>query len=401
MRNYKMSDGQFRTENSDAKSKPLNILFFHNTLPEYRIGWFEALSERVNVEFVFTNEKQNEKDYGFEIEYERAKKLKCTFLSGGKQGIRELKQIIENVEKYDFVELPPIDSIREVIYSAYIIYKCRKKKVKTGYFWEKWDAPIEKQPVMRRIKNLVLRIIPGAIYKQVDVIFSTGKKNREYFISNGVNKNKIVWIPDVSETPECEYSDLRKKYTIPSESKIILYLGRVLQQKGVQNLIEAYALLCSDVKDSSYLLIAGDGENLENCKKLAEKLRIKNIKFVGSVRPSIRGNYFSQCDIFVYPVTYFKGRVDVWGLTLNEAIQHGKIVIATEAVGSAYELIENGVNGYQIEPDNIEQLKDALMMSLDSKMMEKARSKDKDLRKQFNFEMMAELYIKAIMNQKN
>ena len=87
----------------------MNILFFHNTLPEYRIGWFEALSERVNVEFVFTNEKQNEKDYGFEIDYERAKKLKCTFLSGGKQGIRELKQIIENVEKYDFVELPPID----------------------------------------------------------------------------------------------------------------------------------------------------------------------------------------------------------------------------------------------------------------------------------------------------
>ena len=232
----------------------------------------------------------------------------------------------------------------------------------------------------------------------MDVIFSTGKKNREYFISNGVNKNKIVWIPDVSETPECEYSDLRKKYTIPSESKIILYLGRVLQQKGVQNLIEAYTLLCSDVKDSSYLLIAGDGENLENCKKLAEKLKIKNIKFVGSVRPSIRGNYFSQCDIFVYPVTYFKGCVDVWGLTINEAIQHGKIVIATEAVGSAYELIENGVNGYQIEPDNIEQLKDALMMSLDSKMEEKARSKDKDLRKQFNFEMMAELYINAIRN---
>ena len=131
---------------------------------------------------------------------------------------------------------------------------------------------------------------------------------------------------------------------------------------------------------------------------MAEKLKIKNIKFVGSVRPSIRGNYFSQCDIFVYPVTYFKGWVDVWGLTINEAIQHGKIVIATEAVGSAYELIENGVNGYQIEPDNIEQLKDALMMSLDSKMEEKARSKDKDLRKQFNFEMMAELYINAIRN---
>ena len=63
------------------------------------------------------------------------------------------------------------------------------------------------------------------------------------------------------------------------------------------------------------------------------------------------------------------------------------------------DLTSGGVNGYRIEPDNIEQLKDALMMSLDSKMEEKARSKDKDLRKQFNFEMMAELYINAIRNQ--
>ena len=56
-----MNDGQFYAEN--IKSEEVNVLFFHNTLPEYRIGWFEALSERVNVEFVFTNEKQNEKDH--------------------------------------------------------------------------------------------------------------------------------------------------------------------------------------------------------------------------------------------------------------------------------------------------------------------------------------------------
>ena len=393
-----MIDEQFDLENKDKESIELNILFFHNTLPEYRIGWFENLAKRANVEFVFTNEKQNEKDYGFKIEYEKAKKMRCIYLSEGNKGIRELRQIIKNVEKYDFVELPPMDSVREVIYSAYIIYKCRRKSVKTGYFWEKWDAPLEKQPVKRRIKNLILRIIPGIIYKQVDVIFSTGEKNREYFVSNGVNENKIVWIPDVSETPECEYCDLREMYRIPTDSKIILYLGRMLPQKGVQNLIKAYAMLDEDIKNANYLMIAGDGENLENCRALAKKLKIKNITFVGSVKPSIRGNYFSQCNIFVYPVTYFKGRVDVWGLTINEAIQHGKIVIATDAVGSAYELIENGINGYQIEPDNIKQLKNALMMTLDPKIVETTRKKDEELTKLFNFEMMAKLYIRAIVN---
>lgn len=392
-----MSDGQYRTENSDAKSKPLNILFFHNTLPEYRIGWFENLDKRANIEFIFTNEKQNEKDYGFKIDYEKVKELKCTFLSKGKQGFQELQRLMVDVEKYDFVELPPIDSIREVIYSTYIIYKCKQKKIKIGYFWEKWDAPLEKQPLVRRIKNAILRIFPGMLYKQADVIFSTGTKNKAYFISNGVSESKIAWIPDVSETPKCKYINLREKYQIPAERKIILYLGRMIPQKGVKSLIEAYASLDFEEKNNSHLLIAGDGEDLENCKVLSNKLKIDNINFVGSVNPSVRGNYFSQCDIFVYPVTYYRGRVDVWGLTVNEAIQHGKIVIATDAVGSAYELIENGVNGYRVEPGNSRVLCDAIKKAAMLVGTECARKKDNMLMRYYCFENMAETYINCVV----
>ena len=170
----------------------------------------------------------------------------------------------------------------------------------------------------------------------------------------------------------------------------------MMPQKGVKYLIEAYASLDFNEKQKSHLLIAGDGEDLENCRLLAKKLKIDNIDFAGSVNPSIRGNYFSQCDIFVYPVTYYKGRVDVWGLTVNEAVQHGKIVVATNAVGSAYELIENGVNGYRVDSDNIEQLTKALTLALNQKMSKVARTKDKELMKVFNFNNMAEFYIKAI-----
>lgn len=391
-----MCNGYAQTKNRIAKSTQLKILFFHNTLPEYRIGWFESLAKMADIEFVFTNVKQNERDYGFKIEYERASNLKCTFLSDGKEGVCELQRLVKDIEKYDFIELPPIDSIREVIYSAYIVYKCKQKKIRTGYFWEKWDAPRKVQPLGRRIKNLMLRIIPRMIYRQVDVIFSTGKKNRDYFVSNGVNESKIVWIPDVSETPKCEYVDLREMYRIPIESKVFLYLGRVMPQKGVRKLIEAYALLDSAIKKTSYLIIAGDGEDLENCKSLAKKLKIENISFVGRVNPANRGNYFAQCDVFIYPVTYYKGRIDVWGLTINEAIQHGKIVIATDAVGSAYELIENGINGFRVKPDDIEQLKNAMTMALNSKMARVAKEKDKNIRESFNFKNMAEVFINGI-----
>ena len=250
----------------------------------------------------------------------------------------------------------------------------------------------------RKVKNFILRIIPKAIYKHVDLIFSVGRKNKEYFLSNGINKQKICWIPDVSETPECDFVDIREKYNIPKDSKLILFLGRLMPQKGVTDLITAFSMLDKDIQDSSFLLVAGNGDDMENCKKLAQKFTIKNVTFVGTVNPTDRGNFFKQCDIFVYPVAYYKGRVDVWGLTVNEAIQHGKVVIATDAVGSAYELIEDGVNGYRVEPGNVELMKNAHECSMDEAIKESAIQKDAELFNEFNYINMAKKYIDAIVN---
>lgn len=383
---------------SAIKNK-LKILFFHNTLPEYRIGWFQSLAKHADVVFVFTNEKLNKKDYGIEIDYEKSEDLKCIFLSNIGSGIKKLINITRNINEYDFVELPPIDSFREALYSVYIIYQCKKENKKIGYFWEKWEASPKRQPLIRKIKNTILRVISSNIYKNADVIFSVGKKNKEYFLSNGINEQKIVWLPDSSETPKCKFVDIRKKYQIPDNSKIILYLGRLLRQKGVSYLIKAVASLPIEVKRNVYLLIAGDGEDLQRCKSIVYSLNLYNVCFAGLVDPSIRGNYFSQCDIFVYPVTYYKGTVDVWGLTLNEAIQHGKILIATDAVGSAYELIVEGINGYRVKPEDSKELCEALLKAMKLIGTQRANEKNEELKNKFNYNNMAVSYINSIQNR--
>lgn len=376
----------------------LKLLFFHNTLPEYRIGWFQCLAKRADVDFVFTNEKLNKKDYGFDIEYERTSNLNCTFLSDKLKGFAELIKLMKGIDTYDFVELPPIDSLKEVIYSLYIVYTCKKNKVKIGYFWEKWEAPKDKQPIKRRLKNYILRVIPGSIYKKADVIFSVGQMNKRYFISNGVQENKIAWLPDVSETPNCEYVDIREKYNI-SEKTLIMCLGRVMRQKGARHLIDAFALIPTQICQNMHLIIAGDGEDLLECKNLAARSGLGNITFTGSVDPAIRGNYFSQCDIFVYPVSYYKGWVDVWGLTVNEAIQHGKPVIATNAVGSAYELIKHGVNGFMLDASDEKMLPHEIagaIVKCDESMASLAKDYDRELAKKYSFENMAKVYLEEV-----
>ena len=374
----------------------IKILFFHNTLPEYRLEWFKELSKIAEVMFVFTNEKLNKKIYGFDTSFGSSTGLKCVFLAEGKQGMEQLDCILNNVGSYDYVELPPLDSLREVICGGKIVIACKKNNVKIAYFWEKWEAPRKRQPIKRRIKNLILRIVPKMIYRYADIFFAVGQKSKEYFILNGVEEERIVIIPDASETPPCSYEDIRNKYGISKDKKIIMYLGRMIPQKGVQHLIMAFHMLPCEIREACHLLVAGEGNDKAACEKLAVSLNISNITFAGAVEPKVRGNYVAQCDIFVYPVSYYKGRVDVWGLTLNEAVQHRKIIIATDAVGSAYELIEDGTNGFRIEPENALALKEALEKAMQPRIKESAEVKDDELMKVYNPQVMAERYITAI-----
>lgn len=367
------------------------VLFITNTLPEYRLGWFEEMNKLFKIKFVFTNESLNKKTYGFNIDYTRANSLDCFFMGSGIKFFSDLKALLSSLQQYDFVELPPIDSKKEVLVSFFIQRKCKKLGIKTGYFWEKWEAPIVKQPLKRRIKNLILRVVPKFIYKDCDVIFSPGVKNTQYFISNGISEEKIRIIPNASETQKCDFTDIRKQNKIDNSKKIILYLGRINEPKGVDLLIKAFKQL--DHNNDSHLVIAGSGDYLEFCQKLAKGLFIKNISFLGAIEPKYRENLYKQCDVFVYPVTYRGGWVDVWGLTLNEALQHGRVLLASHAVGSAWNLIENGVNGWRFEPENVEDLKSKLSLCLSDNIAISAKIKDQELFKTYCYSNVAKVYL--------
>ena len=57
----------------------MNILFMHNTLPEYRINWFKEISKLAKCKFIFTNEKLNKQVYGTKIKYDKVRELDTFF----------------------------------------------------------------------------------------------------------------------------------------------------------------------------------------------------------------------------------------------------------------------------------------------------------------------------------
>ena len=118
----------------------------------------------------------------------------------------------------------------------------------------------------------------------------------------------------------------------------LIYVGRIVPEKGCKILIEAISKLPKDIELK--LVIAGDGTQYDECVALSKQLGLQNqIEFLGS-RNDV-SELLAKTDVFVHPVTCEEG----FGITLAEALATGLPCIAFEK-GAVKELIEDGVNGF-------------------------------------------------------
>lgn len=89
---------------------------------------------------------------------------------------------------------------------------------------------------------------------------------------------------------------------------------------------------------------------------------------------------------------------DPWVFVLNEAMMHGKPVIATTAVGGAYDLIKDGINGFIIPEKNVDELSRAIKKILDDPSLQRKMGEAslKIINEGFTYEKMVEAFRKAI-----
>lgn len=134
----------------------------------------------------------------------------------------------------------------------------------------------------------------------------------------------------------------------------ILFLGRLTHIKGLDLLIEALTGL-----EGFELTVAGDG-------LLREKLEADcahkglSVSFLGYVEPQQRHRLLAETDLVVVPSRVLPdGRTEGLPVVCLEAMAAGRVVVAAR-VGGISELIEDGVNGYLFEPEDIAGLRELL-----------------------------------------
>jgi len=158
--------------------------------------------------------------------------------------------------------------------------------------------------------------------------------------------------PDVRLKITCVHNGLNpSNYSESPQTPVLprpflLCACRHVHKKGVDTLLRAFALIqrkCATLT----LVLLGDGPLFEEHKALARTLGIESrVVFVGSVTHAEVWSFFAACSLFVLP-----SRAEPFGLVVLEAAYHKKGIICTR-VGGVPEIIENGVNGVLVEPDD-------------------------------------------------
>ncbi|HLF78256.1 MAG TPA: glycosyltransferase, partial [Dehalococcoidia bacterium] len=129
------------------------------------------------------------------------------------------------------------------------------------------------------------------------------------------------------------------------DERIVLFVGRIEPLKGVDILINAAALLESDV-DCSVLIVGGDAGSRSQVKRLQELARTRGIEhrvaFVGAVDHETLPLYYNAADVCVVPSHY-----ESFGLVAVEAMASGVPVVASR-VGGLAGTVKDGETGYLI-----------------------------------------------------
>ena len=136
---------------------------------------------------------------------------------------------------------------------------------------------------------------------------------------------------------------------------VVLYVGRLSPEKNLPYLLRAFQALAQRT-NRCRLWIAGTGVIERTLVKLSRELDIASkVRFLGQVDHADLPQYYAGCDVFVLP-----SLLETQGLAVMEAMRCAKPVIVTDRIVSARELVDDGGNGYIVDPDSVADLTEKL-----------------------------------------
>jgi len=197
-----------------------------------------------------------------------------------------------------------------------------------------------------------------------DAIVVYGEHGKRFLMGKSIRPDKIfiawqtvdkkIYGRNVDEE---EIRDIKRKFNIPEEKKVILYVGRFKKLKGINYLLEALDKL----DRSKFVFMAIGYGDLEDYMTVYCKNKGIDYRLVGLLPYYALPPYYKLANLLVLPSITTKTFKEPWGLVVNEAFNQGCPVVVTDAVGAGVGgLMCDGVNGFVVPERNSHRLAETL-----------------------------------------
>ena len=224
---------------------------------------------------------------------------------------------------------------------------------KRTFYRSETHLRLSRSPLKRIIRDAALRIY----FKMIDGFLAIGTLNRRYYETLGVPARKITLVPytvdnekfyPVSGVSKATRTERLSAYGLDPNLPTIIYCSKFSIRKNPELVLRAFHKFC-DGDQRANLLMSGSGPLLDSVRDTAETLNCRNIYFTGFVSQNELPCLLQCGDLFV-----LASENEPWGLVINEAMASGMPVLSTSSIGSAYDLVEDGVNGTHLPELSIE-----------------------------------------------
>jgi glycosyltransferase involved in cell wall biosynthesis len=347
----------------------------------YRVALFDELANNPNYDITVIYSTLIEDNRKWEID-PKAFKHKCTFLK-----VRTIKFKTKIDHKFIHIPFNVIKTLEEINPDV-IIGQEYNPSVALAFNWarrhnKRYISWSDETPSQIGDLNLVQRYLRKKICSNSDAYIASSTKTKETQVFYGANERKIFL--SILTVDLKKYLNSKEGYG----NKNLIYVGSLIKRKGLDLLFDAL----KDVKSDFVLNIIGEGDEKDNLKKLAKELNIYDkVNFLGHKQREDIVKYYKESDVFVFPT-----RMDCFGLVITEAMCAGLPVIVSKYADGAYDLIEEGENGFIVDPFDSAQFKERIEFLLsDANIARKMGTRSLERVKNFSVENGAKGFYQAI-----
>jgi glycosyltransferase involved in cell wall biosynthesis len=189
-----------------------------------------------------------------------------------------------------------------------------------------------------------------------------GRSALEYLRVHKVNEGAVFVAPNAVDNnfftaaaaaARQDAARWRRELVLPG--RYFVFVGRLVREKGVFELLAAYAKLDESLRRQVGLVFVGDGAVRAQLELQAASVAPGVVQFAGFAQREQLAIYYALAEMVILP-TY----TDTWGLVVNEAMACGLPVIVSQIAGCAADLVKENWDGLLVAPRDVAALTSAM-----------------------------------------